>query len=552
MNTPRNVKDAKASSLLTSNGVVILIALLRWLTTIVSVIIALSDTTVNQDAAFYVAIVILVLNGVIRTLYPIPLKGSIQERIVNVSFDVFTLLAAIAFTGYWESPFLIISIPTLIVIGLSTGGVSALISCGVITGFLSMSEIVFNAEPLSLESTLQNTLVFLTSALIGSVMRLFAREAEARSQLVVDEMHRMARANSLLLALHDVAQTLPASLDLGEVIASTRNRFHDLYDVQYMTILVADSTHNIWRTELAEGVRIEQSLSVHELPAPLAQTLGTQKAITYSFDKDEYVGCSPHAKSGMYIALRARGSIVGIAALESSETNKYSQRDSTLLQEVSEPLALAIDNALWFQRLRNMGAEEERSRIARDLHDRLAQSLAYVAFELERLMGEGEKKEELSELRDIVREVVGELRETLYELRATVDQDRAFFSLAQEYLPRFGVRTGIDVEFSTNMDSRVLPLQIERELWRIMQEALNNTYKHAEANHAWVKWMLEGEKVTLTIKDDGKGFSGSKAKNESFGLIGMRERADTIHAQLSISSTPGKGTIVKAEVEVPT
>lgn len=415
-----------------------------------------------------------------------------------------------------------------------------------------MSQVTFGDDQIiSTQSILQGTLILLISASIGAVMRIFAREADARSQLVVDEMHRMGRANSLLLALHDVAQTLPASLDIGEVIASTRNRFHDLYDVQYLAILVADSTHNIWRTELAEGIRLEPSLSVHELPAPLAQTLGTEKAQTHSFTEDGYVGCSPQARSGMYIALRARGNVVGIAALEHADENKYSERDAELLHEISEPLAMAIDNALWFQRLRNMGAEEERSRIARDLHDRLAQSLAYVAFELERLMGTGENKEDLSQLRDIVREVVGELRETLYELRATVDQDRSFTTLAQEYLPRFGDRTGLDVQFETNMDSRVLPVQIEREMWRMMQESLNNVYKHAHASHSWVTWILDDNKVTLTIKDDGKGFAGVDAKKESFGLIGMRERADTIHAELSISSDPGKGTIVQAKVEVP-
>jgi signal transduction histidine kinase len=85
-------------------------------------------------------------------------------------------------------------------------------------------------------------------------------------------------------------------------------------------------------------------------------------------------------------------------------------------------------------------------------------------------MANHEEMPELGELRDIVREVVGELRETLYELRATVDTDRPFHSLAQEYLPRFGDRTGLDVQFETNITERVLPVPIEREMWRIMQE----------------------------------------------------------------------------------
>ncbi|MFN8015001.1 MAG: GAF domain-containing sensor histidine kinase [Acidimicrobiia bacterium] len=552
MATPAPIAQTKSDSFFTSQGVKLMIVFLRWTTIIVSVLIAISEKNNANLSPLVAATVILSLNALHRTFHPIPLQGSVSDRFINITLDVVSLLSAMALTNQWSSPFVLVAIPILIVTGLSSGITAPLVTAFIITSSISGIEYVIDSEKTPMPTMVQNTLILVISGIIGAVMRIFAKEAEASSRFVVDEMRRMGHANSLLLALHDVAQTLPASLDLGEVIASTRNRFHDLYDVQYLAIVVADSTHNLWRVELAEGIRLATPISVHELPAPLAQTLGTQNAVVHDFTTDGYVGCSPLAHSGMYIALRARGNVVGIAALEHSDENKYSKRDASLLQEISEPLALAIDNALWFQRLRNMGAEEERSRIARDLHDRLAQALAYVAFELERLIPQHEEIPELAELRDIVREVVGELRETLYELRATVNNERPFHSLAQEYLPRFGDRTGLDVQFETNITKRVLPVQIEREMWRIMQEGLNNVYKHAEASHAWVSWLLEEDgQVHLTIRDDGKGFMRNKEKKESFGLIGMRERADTIHAQLNVTSAPGKGTIIEAEVEVP-
>lgn len=542
--------ESRSQPLLSSRGVEIMIIFLRWATIALGVIIAVSEKHKPETTPLIIATSILCADSTLRIFYAVPLRGSLAARYLNISLDLIILCAAIALTDQWSSPFVLVAIPILIVVGLSSGLTASIFSAMIVATAITFSEVVFDTQRTSTQSMIQNTVVLLVSGVIGGVMRVFASEAEARSQLVVDEMKRMGRANSLLLALHDVAQSLPASLDLGEVIASTRNRFHDLYDVQYLAIVVADSTHNTWRVELAEGLRMDTPLSVHELAAPLAQTLGTQNAIAHNFPEDG-IGCSTQAHSGMYVALRARGSVVGIAAIEHSEENKYNARDAALLQEISEPLALAIDNALWFQRLRNMGAEEERNRIARDLHDRLAQALAYVAFELERLMAKDGDTTELAELRDIVREVVGELRETLYELRATVDGERPFHSLAQEYLPRFGDRTGLDVQFETNITHRVLPVQIEREMWRIMQEGLNNVYKHAEASHAWVTWLLNGTKVDLTIRDDGKGFSQGNSKKESFGLIGMRERADTIHAQLNVSSQPGKGTTIEAEVEVP-
>ncbi|HMS24450.1 MAG TPA: histidine kinase [Acidimicrobiia bacterium] len=551
MSTSLPTSDPRSTSLLLSHRVALMIVFLRWSALAMSMLTLLPNIANYGSASIIAATLILSLNAALRTFYAVPLRGKIYERTVNIIIDCGALIVALGLTHMWSSPFLLATIPVLLVIGLSSGFIAPVVATAYMVAAVTGIDNVVNENHASTQSIIQNSLYLLGSGAVGAVMRLFANEAEARSQSVVDEMRQMGHANSLLLALHDVAQTLPASLDLGEVIASTRNRFHDLYDVQYLAIVVADSTHNTYRVELAEGLRMGTPLSVHELPAPLAQTLGTNSTVVHAFPDDGFVGCTSHARSGMYVALRARGNVVGIVALEHADENKYTKRDAALLQELSEPLALAIDNALWFQRLRNMGAEEERSRIARDLHDRLAQSLAYVAFELERLIEQKDSDPELSELRDIVREVVGELRETLYELRATVDTDRPFHALAQEYLPRFGDRTGLDVQFETNISERILPVQIEREMWRIMQEGLNNVYKHAEASHAWVSWLLESNEVHLTIRDDGKGFSQDNAKKERFGLIGMRERADTIHAQLNVTSHPGEGTLIEAEVEVP-
>ena len=103
-------------------------------------------------------------------------------------------------------------------------------------------------------------------------------------------------------------------------------------------------------------------------------------------------GFAALARSGMYMALRARGALVGLVALEDVAPDVYGKEQHDLMESLSSLLALSIDNARWFGRLRTLGAEAERARIARELHDRVAQSLAYVAFELERMQGiPGEK-----------------------------------------------------------------------------------------------------------------------------------------------------------------
>src|SRR5690606_16063214 len=102
-------------------------------------------------------------------------------------------------------------------------------------------------------------------------------------------------------------------------------------------------------------------------------------------------GLSGKAGSGLYAVLPARGSVIGLLVIEARTPNAYRARDLELFRGFVEPAALAIDNARWFSRLRTVGADEERTRIARDLHDRIGQSLAYLAFELDRIVGKDDR-----------------------------------------------------------------------------------------------------------------------------------------------------------------
>ncbi len=545
--------ETNVSNLITfgSSRVVIFI---RWITFLFGLFLFFTKFQNNHNLQNYIAIFLIALLTIARTFYPIKFSSVIKIRLINFTLDLIVLTLCVVLTDQFNSPFIFTILPVLILLGVSEqlfiSTLGSLIVIAVITEMIYIIDITQRSEQ-SFQLILQNVVILVSASSIGTAIGEYIRDTSKRSELVQEEMKRMGKANSLLLALHDVAQTMPASLDLAEVLATTKNKFNDLYDVEYLTILVGDATHNTFRVELAQGVRLNSPIPIDELPAPLRQTLTSNSAILHKSFDSIFPGCSKQANSGMYVALRARGNVVGIISIEHSQANRYSERDRKVLSELAEPLALSIDNGLWFARLKNLGAQEERNRIARDLHDRLAQALAYVAFELERLIGIRPEETELVELRDIVREVVGDLRETLYELRSDIDASRPFHILAQEYMPRFGDRTGLDIQFDTNITKNILPIQIERELWRITQEALNNVNKHAEAEHIWVTWTHTKNKVLLSIRDDGKGFDLTNRKNESFGLIGMRERADTIHAQLKIMSHPGKGTTIETEVEVP-
>ena len=199
-----------------------------------------------------------------------------------------------------------------------------------------------------------------------------------------------------------------------------------------------------------------------------------------------------------------------------------------------------------------MGADEERTRIARDLHDRIGQSLAYLAFELDRIVANQGKGDDvgpsLEHLRDDVRSVIREVRDTLYDLRTDVSDRQDMAATLESHIARVRERSHLEIELFCDRGAR-LPILQEREMWRIAQEALTNVERHANATRARVLWRCNGVSAALEVTDNGKGFPiGTAGRLDSYGILGMRERASSIGATLELSSQVGRGTRVRASL----
>jgi signal transduction histidine kinase len=472
--------------------------------------------------------------------------------LIAVLAEVAVTTAAVVSTGYWDSPFAFSLLTATSLAGFARGfgfGLRIAIATVLAVSLPQILEPTFRAE--DLRGQLQWAVEILLVALVTGYSRRISGDLDREQDLALDRLGRLADANELLHSLHDVAQTLPASLDLDEVLDETVARLRDLFDAAVVVVMLRDDTDNRWLVVRREGVRLPDRVLDDDLARPLRRAAGLVRLVSVSDLGREGPGVAGRMASGLYAPLTARGATIGLVAIEHASTGHFTVRDIELLSGLAEPAGLAIDNARWFARLRTVGADEERTRIARDLHDRIGQSLAYLAFELDRIRTKSDSDEVSSavdNLRDDVRNVVREVRDTLYDLRTDVTESEALPSILDQFLKRVAERSDLEVTLRTRETER-LPLRQERELWRIAQEAITNVERHAGATHLTVSWTCDGRVATLEVADNGHGFAmGQGGRLDSYGILGMRERADSIGATLEVTSTGGRGTRVRCHV----
>lgn len=515
--------------------------------------LALASTGVPDDRTLLACTLALLVYTTYRTIRPLHF-GDKFRGLLRVLAEVGGTVLIVVATGYWDSPLAFSVVTAVVIAGFARGFGFALRVAGAAVLAVSVPwsfETTYSPE--SREVVVQWAVVVLLAALVAGYAQRILGEADERQVLAMDRLGRLTDANSLLYQLHQVTQTLPASLDLDEVLDTTVAQLQELFHYDSAAILLLDDTDQRWHTLRREGGRLPVSLATDELPPPLARVVQLRSVVSeQNLLAGGGPGMAPSATSGVYAMLPARGSVIGLLCVEHSEAHHFSSRDAELLAGFVEAAALALDNARWFGRLRTVGADEERTRIARDLHDRIGQSLAYLAFELDRIVKHGgagvDTRPALDQLRGDLRSVIREVRDTLYDLRTDVTEARSLPATLEAFLDRVRERSGLEVHLRSQETGR-LPILQERELWRIAQEAITNVERHARAAHLTVSWRCDGAEAHLEVADDGEGFPvGRTGRLDSYGLLGMRERAASIGATLQVDSEVSRGTRVTCSV----
>lgn len=201
--------------------------------------------------------------------------------------------------------------------------------------------------------------------------------------------------------------------------------------------------------------------------------------------------------------------------------------------------------------------EEERKRLSREIHDGPAQMMANVMMRsdlIERIFNEYGAEAAIKEIKDLkimVRNALSEVRRIIYDLRPMALDDLGLIPTLKKYLQNLKEYHGsTNIEFKSIGEERRLPAEYEVAIFRLVQESVQNALKHANADNITVKMEMRKKRITVMIKDDGKGFNVGEKKEGSFGLIGMRERVEILNGQLSIDSKIGMGTVVLIELPI--
>ena len=369
-----------------------IMATIRW----GSVILGLLFAAAHADQSTYIYGAALLAHALWRTARPS--TSAFAKVVVPDVIEVALTLTAVAATGWIDSPF-VVTLVAPIVNALQT--------------------------------------------------RAALRQADLQQSLAMNRLSQLGEANSLLSELHRVAQTLPVSLDLAELVTSTVGRLRELFEPNVVAVFLHDEVSLSWSVAATVGTRLPRVLSTAELPAPLQHAAQSETAHLVEDLRAHGPGLAATSNAGMYVALRARNRLVGMLAIERVLPGMLTERESALLEGMADQIAMALDNARWFGRLRRMGADEERTRIARDLHDRIGQGLAYLSFELDRISSQAtpEVKADMQTLRGDVRQILGEVRETLSDLRTDVSDHQDLVNTMQSFIKRVERRTGLNIAF---------------------------------------------------------------------------------------------------------
>ena len=417
--------------------------------------------------------------------------------------------------------------------GLAAGLWTALVAAGLASVVLLLTTMIADPGLLSGEHTAKSgvlpwtwILIFVAVSVVAAWTKRVSSATAASSDPAYADAHR------LLSELHVVARQLSLGLDPTTLAAALADDLRLLVDGAEPTVLVKSA-----------GSRFVPL--VGDLPTPFAE----------SAVDDAWLGSGTIRRTRQGVTVAALPVLMGARVVAVVVLQGQRPIDDDVLARCSQVIAQAgprLASALLFDDVRRLATSDERMRLAREIHDGIAQDMASVGYLLDDIASDADTatSQRLHSLREHLGELVGDLRLSIFDLRAGVDESVGLARTVGDYVQRVGTQAGLVVHVSLDESPHRLPVASEVELLRVVQEAVTNVRKHARAKNLWLTVEVHPPRARITVADDGRGLQAKRL--DSMGIQGMHERADRIGGRLSVRNRgDGSGTVVEVVIDPP-
>lgn len=385
---------------------------------------------------------------------------------------------------------------------------------------------------------------------LGEQFNQMSKELEQSYTRLEERVQSRTKA---LATLNATAAVASSSLNLEDVMRNALDKTLEVLGLEDGAAYILDGSQLVM---LAQRNRPEDFIR-RASPRPLAGSVVEQTALAGTplvWSIEDYPEKRMKAlleeqgiRQVLCVPLMSKGKLVGAFTVGGASLLDISPEQLSLLAAIGQQIGVAVENAELYRRAEETAVAAERTRLARELHDAVTQTLFSASLIAEVLPDVWEASEEagrqrLEELRLLTRGALAEMRTLLVELRPSTLLQIPLPDLTRQLCESLTGRARLPIDVSIE-GQRQLPPDVRVAMYRIMQEALNNVVKHSKATQAFVALRLR-DPVRLTIVDDGCGFDPALVPPDHLGLKIMRERAETIGAKIDISSKLGEGTQV--------
>jgi len=384
---------------------------------------------------------------------------------------------------------------------------------------------------------------------------------------VAERTAQLARRALQLETSARVSRQITSILDTETLVSSVVDLISRSFDYPYVLIYLCDKQSNTLKLRASTvdvGERYRQLSigggSLNGTAAARNQPVlvkDVSQHTDYLADSDSLAD----TRSELVIPLRMGDRVLGTLDVQSRRLADFSDEDVRLIQSLGDQIATAVENARLYDQSRQLAALEERSYLARELHDSVTQLLFSITLtaEASRMLLEEDQPEvnaQLKRLQGLAHQAMNEMRALIRQLRPIPEAERGLISHVRDLVAEREKRDGLRVTLRIE-EERKLPARYELALYRVVQEALNNVIKHAHASTAEIALLVQDRSVLLEIADRGIGFNSTQLQQNlleqrpaTLGLTTMRERIELLGGTFVVESTPGRGTRIRVHVPI--